>query len=192
VNPAKFYALDFSKGAVYVSTDRGESFTPIASHGLPDISGDTPRNREAMWPLRATLDQEGDLWYMTQSGLFNSADGGASFSPVERTPSILALSFGKAAAGSSYPTIFCLGTLNDVNAVWRSDDGGASWVRINDDRHQWGTRFRSIAADPRIFGRVYIGTDGRGILYGTPDDSPVGQRRSSRTASRFLNTVRRG
>ena len=41
-------------------------------------------------------------------------------------------------------------------------------LRINDDQHQWGTRFRSIAADPRIFGRVYVGTDGRGIFYGTP------------------------
>jgi xyloglucan-specific exo-beta-1,4-glucanase len=87
----------------------------------------------------------------------------------------LALSFGQATPGGSYPAIFCLGTLNDVKAVWRSDDGGASWIRINDDQHQWGTRFRSIAADPRIFGRVYIGTDGRGILYGTPDDTPAGQ-----------------
>ena len=39
---------------------------------------------------------------------------------------------------------------------------------MNDDRHQYGTRFRCLAGDPRIFGRVYVGTDGRGILYGEP------------------------
>jgi xyloglucan-specific exo-beta-1,4-glucanase len=175
VNPAKFYALDISKGIVYLSTDGGESFAPIESLGLPDVSADTPRNREAMWPLRATPDHEGDLWYASRNGLYHSADGGATFSPIERPLSILALSFGQAASGSSYPAIFCLGTLNDVKAVWRSDDGGASWIRINDGQHQWGARFRSIAADPRIFGRVYIGTDGRGILFGTPDGSTVGQ-----------------
>jgi hypothetical protein len=39
-------------------------------------------------------------------------------------------------------------------------------VRINDAQHQWGNRFECIAGDPRIYGRVYVGTNGRGILYG--------------------------
>jgi len=30
------------------------------------------------------------------------------------------------------------------------------------------TLFRCIAGDPRVFGRVYVGTDGRGILVGEP------------------------
>jgi xyloglucan-specific exo-beta-1,4-glucanase len=29
-------------------------------------------------------------------------------------------------------------------------------------------RFRVIAGDPRVFGRVYVGTDGRGVFYGEP------------------------
>jgi hypothetical protein len=52
--------------------------------------------------------------------------------------------------------------------VWRSEDGGASWLRINDDAHRWGRRFRAISGDPRVYGRVYIATDGRGLLYGDP------------------------
>lgn len=55
-----------------------------------------------------------------------------------------------------------------MRAIWRSDDQGATWLRLNDELHQWGQRFRCLAADPRIFGRVYVGTDGRGILYGEP------------------------
>jgi hypothetical protein len=171
VNSAKFYALDFSKGKFYASHDGGESFEPVESQGLPDTASDTPRNREAMWPLQATLDQEGDLWYVSRTaGLYHSTDGGANFTNVAGAPAITALAFGKAPQGKSYPALFCLGTLDGLKAVRRSDDAGATWIRINDDRHQWGTRFRAIAADPRIFGRVYVGTDGRGIFYGTPTE----------------------
>jgi xyloglucan-specific exo-beta-1,4-glucanase len=41
-----------------------------------------------------------------------------------------------------------------------------TWLRLNDDQHEYGRRYRVIAGDPRIFGRVYVGTDGRGIVYG--------------------------
>ena len=40
------------------------------------------------------------------------------------------------------------------------------WLRINDDLHQWGWTGQTITGDPRIYGRVYIGTNGRGIIYG--------------------------
>ena len=40
-------------------------------------------------------------------------------------------------------------------------------MRINDDQHQWGRAGdTAITGDPQIFGRVYIGTNGRGIFYG--------------------------
>jgi hypothetical protein len=78
------------------------------------------------------------------------------------------LSFGKTPPAKDYPALFAIGTREKLKAIWRSDDAGATWIRINDDQHQWGTRFRCIAGDPRIFGRVYVGTDGRGIRYGDP------------------------
>ena len=77
-----------------------------------------------------------------------------------------ALSFGKAPEGIDYPALFAIGSKDALKGIWRSDDAGASWLRVNDDRHQYGTRFRCISGDPRVFGRVYVGTDGRGILYG--------------------------
>jgi hypothetical protein len=45
------------------------------------------------------------------------------------------------------------------------------WVApaaIGDDQYQWGLRFRTLSGDPRVFGRVYVATDGHGIIYGEP------------------------
>ncbi len=50
---------------------------------------------------------------------------------------------------------------------FRSDDAWATWVRLNDDQHQFGF-CGIITGDPRVYGRVYIGTGGRGIVYGEP------------------------
>ncbi len=172
VNAARFYALDFSNGTILTSTDGGATFTASAITGLPaDISRDIPTWSEAPWPLHATDGKEGDLWFVSGQGLFHSTDGGKTFARAAGTVRVEALSFGKPAQGRNYPALFAIGSEGGVRAIWRSDDQGATWLRLNDAAHQWGTRFRCIAADPRVFGRVYVGTDGRGILTGEPAPS---------------------
>jgi hypothetical protein len=100
--------------------------------------------------------------------LYHSLDGGRNFKPRLSDVSIIALSFGKPKSSDAYPPFFAIGKRGDLQAIWRSDDAGASWLRINDAEHEYGRRFRVISADQQVYGRVYIGTDGRGIIYGDP------------------------
>jgi photosystem II stability/assembly factor-like uncharacterized protein len=159
-DPTLFYAYDTDTGTVYASTDSGRSFTARAG-GLP--SGDS------QFKLVAAPGRSGDLWLSAKwNGLYRSTDGGASFSKVESCWASYTLGFGKAADGADYPAIYQVGATDTVTAVYRSDDGARSWTRINDDRHQWGWTGEAITGDPRIHGRVYLATNGRGIQYGDP------------------------
>lgn len=53
------------------------------------------------------------------------------------------------------------------SAIYRSDDEGKSFVRISDDTRQYGGS-TVLTGDPRVCGRVYMASGGRGILYGEP------------------------
>ena len=167
-DPALFYALDFRTGDWFVSVDGAQSFAAVPSRGLPDVSADRPTWREQAFPLKATPGHDGDLWLVSRSGLYNSRDGGQRFEKIDGGLSVEMMDFGKAPDGSNYPTLFAIGTKGDVRGVFRSDDRGRSWSRVNADHHEYGRRFRAIAGDPRIFGRVYVATDGRGVVYGEP------------------------
>ena len=74
--------------------------------------------------------------------------------------------FGKAAPGRSYPAVYTSAKINGVRGVFRSDDAGKHWVRVNDDLHQYAWTGNTITGDPRVYGRVFLGTNGRGIIYG--------------------------
>ena len=169
-DPKLFYAIDFVGSRLFVSRDGARSFQPISATGLPiDFSADRPRNREAQPVLQATPGLAGDLWMKLGGKLYRSTNAGGSFAKASGDDIVIDLfGLGKAAAGRRDPTLYAVGTKSGIRAVWRSDDGGAQWLRINDDQHQWGLRFRAISGDPRLHGRVYVATDGRGILYGDP------------------------
>jgi xyloglucan-specific exo-beta-1,4-glucanase len=169
VDASRFYALDFEPARMFVSDDGGATFTERRTRGLPaDIRADRPGWREIAWPLMATPDHRGDLWFVSAEGLYHSHDGGAAFAKVDAGVRVERLAFGAAPPGRDYPALFAIGWRGDLRAIWRSDDVGRSWLRVNDGAHEYGRRFRTIAADPRVFGRVYVGTDGRGIVYGEP------------------------
>lgn len=46
-------------------------------------------------------------------------------------------------------------------------DEGSHWVRVSDDDHRYGT-VNVVEGNPRVFGRVYLGPSGRGIVVGEP------------------------
>ncbi|MFF4166537.1 1,4-beta-glucanase [Streptomyces sp. NPDC001741] len=166
LDAARFYVYDTDTGTVFRSTDNGATFVEGAT-GLP--SGDT------QFRIAAAPGRTGDLWLSAKdNGLLRSKDGGLTFAPVAGCQGSYALGFGKAAprkGRAGYPAVFQTGRVSATHegvAVLRSDDAGATWVRINDDSHQWGWTGEVITGDPRVHGRVYLGTNGRGIQYADP------------------------
>lgn len=73
------------------------------------------------------------------------------------------MGFGKPAPGKSYPAAYLWGRVRGADGIFRSDDAGKTWRRINDDRHQFGG-INDITGDPRLGGRVYLATSGRGVM----------------------------
>jgi xyloglucan-specific exo-beta-1,4-glucanase len=181
VNAMKFYG--FSGGKFYVSTNGGASFTATAASGLPTSNVH----------FKAVAGHEGDIWLAggsasTTYGLWHSTDSGATFTKLSNVDQADNIGFGKAAPGASYPALYAIAKVSGQRGVFRSDDGGASWIRINDDQHQFGNIGAAITGDPRIYGRVYLGTNGRGIFYadrvgGTPSVGPSTSPSASRSPS---------
>lgn len=168
-DPRRFYAVDFARATMLASDDGGARFHALPGKGLPaDLSPARPRNREIPYPLLATPGRAGDLWFLVSGAIYHSTDGGRSFARTGGALAAHLLTTGAPAPGRAEPALYAAGTLDGVTGLFRSTDAGASWTRINDDRHQWGLRFRVIEGDPKRFGRLYVGTDGRGILYGDP------------------------
>jgi photosystem II stability/assembly factor-like uncharacterized protein len=176
VNKNLFYAVEMRDGTLYRSSDGGATFT-----GEHIKTSDTPAAYDARHRgdarggqdhIYAAPGRTGDLWLAAFDGLYRlatdvSTGEGAAFTRMPGVETIEAFGFGKPAPHRSYPALYLAGTVDGQNGVFRSTDEAQTWVRINDDQHQWGLILQ-IAGDPRIFGRVYVGTHGRGISYGDP------------------------
>jgi hypothetical protein len=162
VNAQKFYVLDAKGGQAYASVDGGAHFT-ASPMGLPSLADYQLNSASA----QATPGVEGDVWLTNLKELNHSTDSGKSFEAMPGVTEANQIGFGKPADGKKYPALYLMGKVGEVRGFFRSDDAGANWVRINDDKHQFGF-CGVIIGDPRVYGRVYIGTGGRGILYGEP------------------------
>lgn len=178
-NPSKFYIYNQATGTVYRSLDGGASFTLIAQ-GLPTWGG----------TMRAVPGSgfEGNLWLPTSSGLYRSIDSGVTFAAVTGVQKAVAVGFGMAAPGQSHPAVYMIGTIGNVDGIYRSDDAGATWVLTNDASHQYSGA-RIITGDPRVYGRAYVGTNGRGILYGDPVTSTTSTSTSLTLTSTSTTTT---
>jgi hypothetical protein len=181
-NPNKVYAYDSggawwgSPGRVYVSTNGGQTFT--LSQG--SVSANLRANAFGSTWMAVNPYAEGDVWLADGNTIYRSVDSGATWTKFNNFASLwgsretwqwpevhgaTAVALGKPAPGSSYSaSVYVVGTINGVWGVYRSDDAGANWLRINDDNSRFGG-IGVIAADHNIFGRLYISGNGRGVLY---------------------------
>ena len=182
-NPNKVYAYDSggawwgtTAGKVYVSTDGGHTFA--LSQG--SVALNLRANPFNVTSMAVNPNVEGDLWLADGNTIYHSLDSGATWTtfnnfasvwgtrqtwqwPVVQGASNVAL--GKAKAGAAYSAaVYVMGTINGVWGFYRSDDGGATWTRFNDDGHQFGGP-NVMAADQNLYGRIYLGGSCRGVLY---------------------------
>ncbi|WP_304608328.1 cellulose binding domain-containing protein [Isoptericola luteus] len=160
VDPDVFYAV--AGGTFYTSHDGGATFAASPAQGLPDAGNvrfaAAPGHAGHVWLAGGEADGTYGMW--------RSTDAGATFSAVASVDEGDTVGFGKAAQGRDYPAVYTSSKIDGVRGIFRSDDAGASWVRINDDEHQYAWTGAAITGDPDVFGRVYVGTNGRGIVVG--------------------------
>lgn len=63
--------------------------------------------------------------------------------------------------------IYTAAVIDGVYGFYRTEDEGRSYVRLNTDAQMYG-EINSIEGDSRVYGRFYIATGSRGVLYGEP------------------------
>ena len=183
-NPNKVYAYN-SGGAwwqqwgetarFFVSTDGGHTFAE--STAFPN-SG-TALNQFQQTAVAVNPDVEGDIWLVDGFNILHSTDSGANWTKLNVTASIpnpdnayeptkygaTSIALGKAPAGAKYSaSIYIVGVINGTWGVHRSDDGGVTWTRFNDDLHQYGG-IGTLAADQTVPGRLYMSGAARGVLF---------------------------
>ncbi len=174
LNGDTFYAYNASNKTLYKSQDGGVTFEPTGK--VPVNLGDYHCK------LRAVPGKSGHLFYTTgfnnnklndqaMGPLFESTDGGATWTHVPGTEKIIDIAFGTPAPGSEQPTYYLngqmLGPDGSVRGFFQSTDAGKSWTKISGPYPMGiSKQMSNLAADPGIFGRIYVGTAGVGYFVG--------------------------
>jgi xyloglucan-specific exo-beta-1,4-glucanase len=126
--------------------------------------------------IRPVPNRAGEVWIACGNGglrrYLRETDMVESISSVQTCQ---AVGFGKAPAGKDFPAVYIWGSVGGVEGIFRSDDEGGTWIRINDDMHQYGGPGNGnfVTGDANVFGRVYMSTVGRGIVMGSLDGETV-------------------
>ncbi|KAJ7130085.1 hypothetical protein C8R43DRAFT_957273 [Mycena crocata] len=179
LNNSVFYGA--AGNSFYLSTDGAKTFTAKGTLG------------GSASPVKVVVNPKvtGDVWVSTDKGLFHSTNSGTTFTAISGITSAWAIALGAPKTATSYPAIFAAATIGSVG-YFRSDDMGINWVQIDDAAHGFGSASaNSLTADPRIYGRVYIGTNGRGIFFGDASGAaPPPTATASNTVASSTTTVR--
>ncbi len=153
---------------IFRSIDGGQTFEKVLyrdeNTGGIDVVID-PSNPQtlyaALWESRLAPWENGEF-NGPSSGLFNSTDGGTTWrqltSGLPSNADIGRVGIEVARANSNRLYAIC-GVKQGAGGVYRSDDAGESWTKINGDDRLWGRPgdFNEVRTDPKNPDVVYVG-----------------------------------
>ncbi|MGD8320681.1 MAG: glycosyl hydrolase, partial [Gemmatimonadota bacterium] len=160
------YGADSEERGIYKSTDGGDTWRKVlyrdAKSGGIDISID--RNNPNV--IYASLWQAYRKEYKMESGgpgcgLFKSTDGGETWTELTRKPGMpqegLIGRIGVSVSRANSNRVYAL-VENDNGGLFVSDDAGATWTRVNEDRsiRQRSFYYTTVFADPENEDVVYM------------------------------------
>ena len=158
-----FHVFDPSAGTLLTSVDAGRSFK-VALTGLPTLRGDQHAS------LVSSPAKVRRLWLALHDALVYLPGADEPPRQIRNVAEAWLVAIGKG-PGEGKQSVYLWGKVLQANQIteglFRSDDAGETWLRINDDQHRYGYLL-SMTADPLEFGTVYIAAHGRGVLVGKP------------------------
>lgn len=103
---------------------------------------------------------ENGSWNGPNSGLFKSTDGGTTWRPLTQGLPTTAQGLGRigfCVAASDPSRLYATVDAGAYGGIYRSDDAGESWKKLNSDQRFWGRGddFAEIKADPKNKDIVY-------------------------------------
>ncbi|WP_420129028.1 WD40/YVTN/BNR-like repeat-containing protein [Longimicrobium sp.] len=151
---------------IYRTTDGGQTWTQVLKRdektGGVDISID-PQNPDIVYA--ALWEAWRNQWAMSSggpgSGLFRSNDGGATWTELTRRPGLpqqgLVGKIGVSVSPADPTRVYAI-VEHDSGGVFRSDDRGDTWERVNTERklRQRAFYYTRLLADPKEKDRVYV------------------------------------
>lgn len=177
INGSKYYYLDVSSttntttGKIYSSTNGGATFSQANAASL------LPANKR-WWQIKSIPGTEGDIWACVDNypssgrsadeGLYRSTNSGVTWSKISSVNRSFSFGFGKPPSGAT-PALYIYGRVNGgtTDSIYRSLDLGSTWTNIQSPNNNLSNFPSIIEGSRQTGGRVFVGTGGRGVFYGT-------------------------
>lgn len=158
-----------SERGLYRSTDGGKSFQRVLykdeNTGAVEVAFDPANPRivyASMWAARQAPWEVGDSFKGPGSGLFQSSDGGDTWRQLTNGIPTIAQGLGRIGFTIAPSDSKRMYALIDASAeyvgLYRSDDAGESWRKINNESRLSGrgSDFACVQVDPKEEDKVYI------------------------------------